>query len=169
MKKTVLVINGAGGVGKDTLCAMAAEKFRVENISSITPIKEIAKLCGWNGAKDDKSRKFLADLKKISVEYNDFPTAWAAEQYRNFMLSDKEVMFVHIREPEEIKKFVDATGGVAKTLLIRGGDRMAKRTYGNAADDSVENYEYDYYFVNEKSLAEVKIEFCNFIFDIHNS
>lgn len=168
MKKTVLVINGAGGVGKDTLCAMAAEKFRVENISSITPIKEIAKLCGWNGAKDDKSRKFLADLKKISVEYNDFPTAWAAEQYRNFMLSDKEVMFVHIREPEEIKKFVDATGGVAKTLLIRGGDRMAKRTYGNAADDSVENYEYDYYFVNEKSLAEVKEEFCKFIFDIHN-
>ena len=169
MKKTVLVINGAGGVGKDTLCAMAAEKFRVENISSITPIKEIAKLCGWNGAKDDKSRKFLADLKKISVEYNDFPTAWAAEQYRNFMLSDKEIMFVHIREPEEIKKFVDATGGVAKTLLIRGGDRMTKRTYGNAADDSVENYEYDYYFVNEKSLAEVKIEFCDFIFDIHNS
>lgn len=169
MKKTVLVINGAGGVGKDTLCAMAAEKFRVENISSITPIKEIAKLCGWNGAKDDKSRKFLADLKKISVEYNDFPTAWAAEQYRNFMLSDKEIMFVHIREPEEIKKFVDATGGVAKTLLIRGGDRMTKRTYGNAADDLVENYEYDYYFVNEKSLAEVKIEFCDFIFDIHNS
>ena len=169
MKKTVLVINGAGGVGKDTLCAMAAEKFRVENISSITPIKEIAKLCGWNGEKDDKSRKFLADLKKISVEYNDFPTAWAAEQYRNFMLSDKEIMFVHIREPEEIKKFVDATGGVAKTLLIRGGDRMTKRTYGNAADDSVENYEYDYYFVNEKSLAEVKIEFCDFIFDIHNS
>jgi len=169
MKKTVLVINGAGGVGKDTLCAMAAEKFRVENISSITPIKEIAKLCGWNGAKDDKSRKFLADLKKISVEYNDFPTAWAAEQYRSFMLSDKEIMFVHIREPEEIKKFVGATGGVAKTLLIRGGDRMTKRTYGNAADDSVENYEYDYYFVNEKSLAEVKIEFCDFIFDIHNS
>jgi len=46
---------------------------------------------------------------------------------------------------------------------------MTKRTYGNAADDSVENYEYDYYFVNEKSLAEVKIEFCDFIFDIHNS
>ena len=44
MNKTVLVINGAGGVGKDTLCAMAAEKFRVENISSITPIKEIAKI-----------------------------------------------------------------------------------------------------------------------------
>ena len=166
MNKTVLVINGAGGVGKDTLCAMAAEKFRVENISSITPIKEIAKMCGWNGAKDDKSRKFLADLKQLSVEYNDYPTAWAAEQYRAFMLSDNEIMFVHIREPEEIAKFVKATGGVAKTLLIRGGERMAKRTYGNAADDCVENYEYDYYFVNDKSLEEADREFCRFIGEI---
>ena len=168
MNKTVLVINGAGGVGKDTLCAMAAEKFLVENISSITPIKEIAKLCGWNGAKDDKSRKFLADLKKLSVEYNDYPTLWAAEKYREFIKSEKEILFVHIHEPEEIAKFVKATGGVAKTLLIRGGERMAKRTYGNAADDSVENYNYDYYFVNDKNLDEAREEFCAFINGVLN-
>ena len=169
MNKTVLVINGAGGVGKDTLCAMAAERFRVENISSITPIKEIAAEMGWNGAKDDKSRKFLADLKKLSVEYNDYPTLWAAEKYRDFAVSDKDILFVHIREPEEIAKFVKATGGVAKALLIRGGDRMAKRTYGNAADDCVENYNYDYYFVNDKTLDKARDEFCAFIADILKS
>ena len=76
------------------------------------------------------------------------------------MLSDKEILFVHIREPEEIAKFVKATGGVAKTLLIRGGDRMAKRTYGNAADDCVENYNYDYYFVNDKTLDEAERDFA---------
>ena len=159
MNKTVLVINGAGGVGKDTLCAMAAERFRVENISSITPIKEIAAQMGWNGQKDDKSRKFLADLKRISVEYNDYPTLWAKERYKEFLSSENDVMFLHIREPEEIKKFVLATDGVAKTLLVRGGSRMTKTSYGNAADDSVEQYEYDYYYVNEKSLDVAELEF----------
>ncbi len=163
MKKKVLVINGAGGVGKDTLCAMAAKHFKVENISSITPIKNVAKLFGWNGAKDDKSRKFLADLKQLTVEYNDYPTAWLTEKYKEFISSDKEILFVHIREPEEIAKFVAATEGKAKTLLIRGGERMAKRKYGNAADDMVENYEYDYYFVNDKTLDKTEREFIDFI------
>ena len=48
MKKAVIVINGAGGVGKDTLCDLAAKHFNVYNVSSITPIKEIASLCGWD-------------------------------------------------------------------------------------------------------------------------
>ena len=160
MKKAVIVINGAGGVGKDTLCDLAAKHFRVYNVSSITPIKEIAALCGWDGSKDDRSRKFLADLKQISVEYNDYPTLWAKERYKEFLVSENEIMFLHIREPEEIEKFVRATDGYAKTLLIRGGARMTKTNYGNAADDSVEQYKYDYYYVNEKDLDTAEKEFC---------
>ena len=57
--KVAVVINGAGGVGKDTLCNLAAKHFRVLNVSSITPIKEIAAECGWRGEKDDKARKSL--------------------------------------------------------------------------------------------------------------
>ncbi len=156
MKKAVIVINGRGGVGKDTLSEIASKSFKVENVSSITPIKEIAAMCGWDGTKDDKSRKFLADLKQLSVEYNDYPTVWAAERYKEFLNSDKEIMFVHIREPEEIKKFVRATDGAAITLLVRGGERMKRGAYGNAADDGVENYSYDYYFDNDGTLAEAE-------------
>ena len=142
MEKTVIVINGAGGVGKDTLCEFAEKHFRVMNISSITPIKEVAAMCGWKGEKSDKARKFLSDLKALSIEYNDYPTVWATEQYMKFLSSDFEIMFVHIREAEEIEKFVAATAGKAKTLLIRGGERMTKSVYGNASDDRVENYKY---------------------------
>lgn len=166
MKKAVIVINGAGGVGKDTLCDLAAKHFKIYNVSSITPIKEIAALCGWDGSKDDKSRKFLADLKRISIEYNNYPTIWAKARYEEFLTSENEVMFLHIREPEEIKKFVLATEGVAKTLLIRGGTRMTKTSYGNAADDYVEQYEYDFYYVNEKSLEDAESEFCALLDDI---
>ena len=166
MKKILIVINGAGGVGKDTLCDFASKKFKVKNISSITPIKEIAAMCGWDGKKDNKARKFLSDLKNLCVEYNDYPTVWAKKKYDEFITSDEEIMFVHIREPEEIKKFVDATGGAAKTLLIRGGSRMSSEKYGNASDDGVENYNYDYYFLNDKALAEAETEFIKFIEEI---
>lgn len=163
MNKVAIVINGAGGVGKDTLCELAAKHFKVKNISSITPIKEIAALCGWDGRKDNKARKFLSDLKNLCVEYNNYPTLWAKAQYDEFLLSDEEIMFVHIREPEEIEKFVLATGGAAKTLLVRGGKRMSNEKYGNVSDDGVENYSYDYYFLNENTLDLAEREFVELL------
>ena len=166
MKKTVIVINGAGGVGKDTLCDLASKHFKVRNISSITPIKELAALAGWDGRKDDKSRRFLSDLKQLCVNYNDFPTNWAKAIFDEFMQTDEQVLFVHIREPEEIAKFIAATNGFAKALLVRGGDRMKKSSYDNRSDDEVENYKYDYYFYNDKSLEEAERELCKLLNDI---
>lgn len=166
MKKIVLVINGRGGVGKDTLCDLAAKHFRVYNISSVDPIKEIARMCMWDGRKDDKSRRFLSDLKALTIAYNDFPTVWAKERFLGFLESDDEIMFLHIREPEEIEKFVRATDGFAKTLLIRGGDRMTKSSYGNVSDDGVENYTYDYYFTNDRTLPEAERDFVALLAEI---
>ena len=156
MNKVVIVINGAGGVGKDTICDLAAKHFKVRNISTVDPIKEIATFCGWTGVKDDRARKFLHDLKTLTAEYNEFPTNWAMNVYREFLNTDEQIMFVHIREPWEIAKFVKATEGAAKTLLVRGGTRTRAEAYGNAADDQVEGYEYDYYFVNDRPLDETE-------------
>lgn len=164
MKKITLVINGKGGVGKDTLCDLAARHMKVLNLSSIMPIKDIAKMCGWDGRKEAKDRKFLSDLKRLCIEYNDYPTVWATERYREFLASDYDVFFMHIREPEEIGKFVRATGGDAKTLLVRGGSRMPDTgEYGNSSDDGVEKYSYDYYFTNEKTLEEAERDFTALI------
>ena len=70
--------------------------------------------------------------------------------------TDEQILIVHIREPLEIAKFVKATGGEARTLLVRAGERLKRSSYGNAADDEVENYFYDYYFDNDKSLEEAE-------------
>ncbi len=153
MKKLTLVINGRGGVGKDTLCEAAATAYRVLNVSSITPIKALAKQCGWQGEKSDEARRFLAELKAAAVRYNDYPTHWIGERYREFLQSEDEILFVHIREPKEIEKFVRETGNAAKTLLVRANRRMPCHTYGNASDDGVEDYPYDYYFDNDEPPA----------------
>ena len=166
MKKVCIVINGRGGVGKDTLCDFSAKHFKVKNVSSITPIKNIATMCGWDGTKDNKSRKFLSDLKSLCIEYNDYPTRWEKGEYEEFLASEEDVMFVHIREPEEILKFVRATDNRAKTLLIRAGKRMSNEKYGNASDDSVEDYAYDYYYTNDKDLDLAEAEFVELLREI---
>ncbi len=163
MKKVCIVINGGGGVGKDTLCDLGAKHFKVINISTITPIKELAAMAGWKGEKTDKARKYLADLKALCVAYNNFPTEWALVRYKEFLLSDSDILFVHIREPEEIAKFVEATEGRAKTLLVRASNRLKRSAYGNAADDCVENYSYDYYFSNDGSIEESEREFTSLL------
>ncbi|MCD8180525.1 MAG: hypothetical protein LUF26_03485 [Firmicutes bacterium] len=162
MEKTVIIINGKGGAGKDTLCDMAAKHYAVRNVSAITPIKEIAKNYGWNGEKDSKSRKFLSDLKRVFIEYNDLPTKYLLEQYELFMRSDERLMFVHIREGAEIDKLKSLIKTKCLTLLVRRPIDGAE-SWGNASDDEVEQYGYDLYYDNDKPLEETESDFIEFL------
>ena len=98
MEKRVVIINGKGGVGKDTLCNIIGKKYAVKNISSITPIKEIAKIGGWKGGKENKDRKFLADLKKLFIDYNDLPFLYLKKEMESFLLNEYDVLFIQDRK-----------------------------------------------------------------------
>ncbi len=164
MSKLAFVINGSGGAGKDTLCDLAAKHFKTVNVSSIDPIKKIARENGWNGEKDLKSRKFLADLKQLFSDYNDLPTRYIVQKYAEFLKGDDELFFVHIREGAQIAHFIDEAkkvGAAPKTLLIRSA--RCESVYGNASDDDVENYSYDYYYYNDTPLDEAEGAFCEFL------
>lgn len=161
MQKLVVVINGSGGVGKDTVCDVIGKHYDTMNISSIDPIKKIASDNGWNGEKNEKSRKFLADLKQLFINFNDLPQNYLMEKYQEFLGNDKEVLFVHIREPEEIARFKQNVGGRCVTLLVRGRHDI-QRAWNNAADDDVEKYAYDFVYDNTKVLEEVEEDFLQF-------
>lgn len=160
MKKLTVVINGRGGVGKDTMCEFVAEAYRTRNVSSVTPIKEIAKQCGWNGQKDDRSRKFLSDLKQLLTDYNDYPNQYIVNEHQKFLESDEQVMFVHIREGEQIAHFCESIGNQCVTLLIRRD--LGKAQYGNRSDDEVESFAYDYVYENNQPLELAKDNFLQF-------
>lgn len=160
MDKIAIVINGSGGVGKDTICNIVADHYKVMNISAIDPIKKIARDNGWNGDKNEKSRKLLADLKQVFIEFNDLPLRHLIAECKKFMQSDNEILFVHIREPEEIKKFELTCPITCRTLLIRRNNTKTK--WDNPADDNVENFKYDFYYDNDKSLDEIENDFMKF-------
>ena len=161
MKKILIVINGKGGVGKDTLCEFASRHFKTRNISSVTPIKEIAKTGGWKGEKDAKARKMLSDLKKVFTEYNELPTRYVCEQYEDFLKTDEDILFVHIREPKEIEKLKNALPGKCKALLVTR--KSYSQNWGNSSDDCVEDYDYDMYYKNDCPLMEAEADFVRFL------
>jgi hypothetical protein len=149
MKKIVIVINGQGGVGKDAFCGVAKSDFVVKVVSSIDRTKMIAKLCQWDGEKNDRNRKFLSDLKLLLTNYNDLPFRDMIREVIDFKNHpDQNVLFVHIREPEEIKKFVETAKKHCPVVTLLVTRPQVEREFGNMADDNVKNYPYDFTFEN---------------------
>ena len=159
--KKIIIINGTGGSGKDTFVELVSKYALVYNFSSIDKVKELAKIVGWTGTKTDKDRKFLSDLKHLTTEYNDMAFNSIKEAVENFKTTDKEIMFIHIREPEEIKRAVKEFG--ALTLLIKreGLDNISS----NYSDANVDNYNYDYEILNT-TLEELDKKANSFVQDL---
>ena len=162
MNKKIIVINGTGGSGKDTFVEYVSKYAKVYNFSSVDKVKEIAKLIGWTGTKTDKDRKFLSDLKKLTTNYNDMSFVSIKEAINKFNSSDDEIMFIHIREPEEILKVVEASG--AKTILIKR--KNLDNINSNTSDMNVDNYNYDYYINNDGTLEDFEEKAKEFLENI---
>ena len=142
--KKIVVINGTGGCGKDTFVEFCSKYASVYNFSSIDKVKEVAKVIGWTGKKTEKDRKFLSDLKKLTTEYNDMAFNSIKDAVNIFNNSNNDIMFIHIREPEEIKRVVDEFS--AYSLLIKRENQ--NKITSNYSDASVEDYNYDYIIIN---------------------
>jgi len=158
--KKIIIINGMGGSGKDTFIKYVAKYTKVINFSSIDKVKEVASYAGWQGKKTEKDRKFLSDLKKLMTDYNDMPFKTMKKVVTEFNKKDNfsKILFLHIREPEEIKRAV--TSFKAVTLLIRKPD--VPIITSNYSDANVENYNYDYIIINT-TLKELDLEAKSFV------
>lgn len=157
MNKHVFIINGSGGTGKDTFVSFVADSYSTMNVSSVDKVKEIARIIGWSGAKTEKDRKFLSDLKLLCTGYNDMPLNSMKEKYEEFVNNDSNFLFLHIREPEEIEKARMVFD--AKTILIKKDS--VKHITSNMADANVFNYNYDVVINNNGSISELREKaFC---------
>lgn len=168
----VIVVNGEPQSGKSTFenYCFALNPIYVRIFSSIQPIKEIAQQCGWNGAKEPKDRKFLADLKQLLIEYNNFPFNQIVnyiELQKRWMENrdydgNKLIFFIDVREPSEIQKLRDKYN--AQIILI---ERATANSLDNSADKK-ENFNrdlYDMVISNNGTLEQLEAQAREFMRD----
>ena len=159
----VVVVNGRGASGKTTFETLvqkiaAARELKVEILSTITYVKDIAKSIGWDGGKTPADRRFLSDLKDALTRWNDSPYQSCKSALELMGKNEADIVFVDCREPEEIKRFVEDYD--ALTVLVQRGEVVL---YGNHADDNVENYQYDVIIDNSRGLDELMQEATIFV------
>lgn len=161
----VVVINGAGGAGKDlfvAFCASILGSDKVKNYSTVDYVKAVAANIGWDGSKTDKNRKFLSDLKRVLTEWDDIPYRRTRIEIKNFedrmyklggKFAENGIIFIHCREPEEIQRFKNEFD--AHTLLIRR-ESAENANWQNNSDSSVLNYQYDTEIWNDGSMEQLR-------------
>lgn len=150
--KHIIVINGLPRSGKDTFVYLVSKYAITSNFSSVDFVKDVAKYAGWNGEKDGKSRLFLSKLKELLSKYDDIPYKKIKEEIIWFMeQKEQEFLFIHIREPDEIKRIVNDFG--AKTLLVRRSNNQ--QVVSNDSDKYIENYKYDYVLNNDSDIESL--------------
>ena len=158
MSKQIVIINGTGGCGKDTFVQFCANYTKVLNFSSIDKVKEVARIIGWDGKKEEKDRKFLSDLKKLTTKYNDMAFNSTKDAVIDFLNSDSNLMFIHIREPEEILRTKNAFN--CKTLLIKR--EGYNNIESNDSDKNVNNFNYDFIIIND-TLEQLEKDAKDFV------
>lgn len=191
--KQVFIINGSGGVGKDTFiemiptfelfdkdfdknedCSMWIRNLEIRSYSSVDKVKEIARAIGWDGEKTERNRKFLSDLKLLTTEYNDMPLNDMKKYAKDFMSYKgsfdndiNRILFLHIREPEEIARAVNEFKEYnAKTILVKRD--CVKHITSNMADENVFNYDYDIVIDNSGTAEELAEKAKCFLYDFLN-
>ena len=162
MNKKIFCINGSAMVGKDTFCSMIGSIIPSKIYSSVQCIKDAAKLLGWNGVKDERSRKFLSDLKMLSSEFNDFPYCMLKKTIDDFYEDDiHEFLFLHVREAVEIKRLIAEYPEIITVLVTNPN---VAQVVSNEADADVYNfYGYDEIISNDEDLMMLKMKANKFI------
>ncbi len=171
-KRFVVVINAVAESGKSSFVnfLLDSEYKCVKNIyeiSTIDLITNFAITLGWDGIKNEKSRKFLSDVKMLVSEFNDgtfkYVTKYCDSVFSHAADTNSSVVvFVHCREPKEIQKIKDYYKDECKTLLMLR-DCKLENVPNNDGDRSVFAYKYDYTIENNGTLLDLKEKAKEFI------
>lgn len=169
MDKKIIIINGKGRSGKDTFVKMIGKYIKTQNYSSVSLIREVAKQLGYDeNRKNEKDRKFLSDLKMLSTKYNDAPYNDMIQTILKFLYTKEnqnELLFVHVREPNEIRRLIDYAkrSKINMTTLLVERAELNDVVYGNLADDNVDLFDYDHTINNNGTLEDLEDMALNYL------
>ena len=149
--KKIIITNGSGGCGKDTLAELMNKYVDIIKYSSIDFFKTIGSLGRMRSQKDESERILVCNLKKAFIEYNELPTILCGEKIDKFLQADGDgILIIDVREPEEIQKLKDLYPQIITVLVIN--KNVPVITY-NSSDANVFDWIYDYVIDNSYTLG----------------
>ena len=169
----LVILNGPGGCGKDTFINYCEQFLDVDHFDTVGAIKEAAEILGWDGSKDDKSRQFLHDLKMLTVKYNDLPFM-GLKNYVDFLEKNAnhvdypDLLFVHVREKEEIDRIVEELGAV-KVLITAEREDYTEPDLD--FERETKDINYDFHITNDGTLVDLENKaerFCQLMEELIN-
>jgi hypothetical protein len=160
----IILLNGTARAGKDTFAdyvnmVVADDGGIAITVSTVDKIKDAARAFGYNGEKTDAARAFLHELKMASSRFNDFSFNDVVSRVNAFFSllggsPGHSLLFIIVREPEDIKKYQDYYRGMAVTVLVTR-DEAEGNAPDNYADNGVFDSEYDYIIENNDDLPDL--------------
>jgi hypothetical protein len=173
----IIIINGVGGSGKNTLIDLAKEQLPkpFKNCFSLAIssfAKEIMKNhFGWDGVSKTKiERNILSVLTDFGNEYGDLPMKKIVSFCKENN-TEENLIFVEIRQIDKIKKMKNIFGEECKTICVTRYDSkgsIVKCSAKNYTDslNYILDYNYDFYLNNVENKKEEMVE--DFIFYLKN-
>lgn len=157
--KKIIIINGAG-IGKYKFLEKLKETEEFTILSSVSKVKEVAKLLGWNGVSlSEKDRKLISNIKDSYTEYSNGPIKDIIRDIEN---SKTELNIILSREKfdnDQLRKLYKDK--IKVVLFSRVGQKI---NFKNHADQGLYDYVYDkVMLVFENSIDNNIDEFKEFI------
>lgn len=147
----IFIINGFPRSGKDVFCDILNEisDIPIFTTSWVEKIKLIAPGYGWDGKKDLKGRKLLADL---ADKKNELCFDFVVDKEKMISLVKDEFIYcIHARRPKDIQRILDfykRDGYNARSICIERGE-VKDKPRSNTADSEIYDFIYDYYIHND--------------------
>lgn len=158
--KRILILNGSATVGKDTFVESLSKYVSVRHISMADLAKKALLSCGWNGIKDEASRKALSDIKIALDEFDDCNFKYIVETSKRFLFEypefeDVDYLCIDMREPKDIQRFKTFIAAVPAVLVT---NERVKHITSNVGDAGVFDYNYDYIIENNGTKEDMIIK-----------
>lgn len=168
----VILINGRPTAGKDTFVTYVTEialnslHLNVRNFSSISLAKEI---CATHLSKyvdvENKTPEYRKLLVDIGIALGDIRIK---DTLSRVEASDADIAFIHVREAENIAKFVSLCKEKCHLVFSLFIDRSGLIAHNDIDDVKVTDYNYSFMIYNNKDLSNLREEAAIFLTRLNN-
>lgn len=162
-KTVIILLSGKAECGKNTVARIIREECKLSGsrlLSFAEPVKEFAKLLGWDGQKDEKGRAMLQWLGDGVKTFN--PTLWATFAARKVIelkkLGYRCFIFTDCRYPDEISFFKERYSKVFVVRISRSGhkSKLTEEQLKHPSECALDDYDFDATIFNYGTMANLE-------------